>query len=556
MKPFTIPADQLPDCLRRDHLTSPYFPGATRGMLAAVIMLCAIFVLTSFNRLNHTDLWGHLDFGRWIVQHQALPAHDPFAAQPSQTQVLHAAWLSQVIGYGVQRTFGNEGLVFGHALLVTLTAGVLMLAVVQRGASVQIAAVAGAAMFLLDLPIVGTIRPQLFGQLGAALVLLACSELSTRPTRHTAQGRAAVCPPLVWLPIVGMLWANLHGSILMGVAILGCHAAGTAHQVLRDHAYVIGKSISDARLVRAVLAVLLLVAGACLNPHGPLIFPRILFFGEHAALSYISEWRPLAPNSLTGGLLIVSLIATACLWKLGARRFELHEFLLLGLFALATLSAIRMMAWWAVVWPWVAAPHLAAAWEKFRSARSSAESPDEPAATRTLIAMGCVFAAAIIAPPSYSLVTGQARGEVPVMVSQTPVHLADQANRLHLAGNFASPMDWADYLVWTSQGRLKPLIYGHVHLSLPETFEDYRKVFRGDEVWLHILRNHQVRYLLVSKERNPTLANKIVAESRSGLGHLRIIYQDRRGMIVDVMPQASLPQTAAAAAPPPADWGG
>jgi hypothetical protein len=47
-----------------------------------------------------------------------------------------------------------------------------------------------------------------------------------------------------------------------------------------------------------------------------------------------------------------------------------------------------------------------------------------------------------------------------------------------------------------------------------------------------------------------------VAESRSGLGHLRIIYQDRRGMIVDVMPQASLPQTAAAAAPPPADWGG
>jgi hypothetical protein len=60
----------------------------------------------------------------------------------------------------------------------------------------------------------------------------------------------------------------------------------------------------------------------------------------------------------------------------------------------------------------------------------------------------------------------------------------------------------------------------------------------------------------VSKERNPTLANKIVAESRSGLGHLRIIYQDRRGMIVDVMPQASLPHTAAAAAPPPADWGG
>ena len=524
--PFTVPADQLPDCLRRDYLTSPYFPRTSRGMLTAVITLCAIFVLTSFNRLNHTDLWGHLDFGRWIVQHAAFPVHDPFAANPAQAPVLHAAWLSQVIGYGAQQALGNEGLVLGHALLVTLAAGILMLAVVRRGAAVRFAAVAGAAMFLLDLPIVGTIRPQLFGQLGAALVLLACADLPTK--RH----------PLAWLPLVGMLWANLHGSILMGLAILGCYVLGVAQQALRDNAYALRKSIFDPRLSRALLALFLLLAGACVNPHGPLLLPRILFFGEHAALSYISEWQPLTPKSLTGVLLIVSLIATACLWKIGARRFELYEVLLLALFALATLSAIRMLAWWAVVWPWVMTPHLAAAWEKLRNERSIAEPADEPAAIHTLIAIGCVFAAAIIAPPSYSLMTGRERGEVPVTVRETPVHLADQARRLNLAGNFAAPMDWADYLVWTSQGQLKPLIYSHIHLSRPETFEDYRKIFRGDEVWLHTLRNHQVQYLLVSKERNGKLASLVAAESRSGLSHVRIIYQDRRGMIVDVNPQA------------------
>ena len=532
--PFTVPADRLPDCLRRDYLTSPYFPGTSQGMLAAVVTLCVIFVLTSFNRLNHTDLWGHLDFGRWIVEHGSLPAHDPFATQLSQIPILHAAWLSQVIGYGVQQTFGNEGLVFGHALLVTLAAGVLMLSVMRRGVPVRFAAVAGAAMFLLDLPIAGTIRPQLFGQLGAALVLLACTELPTR--RH----------PLVWLPIVGMLWANLHGSILMGLAILGCYTLGVTYQVLRDNGYAISQSVFDPRLVRSVMALLLLLAGACVNPHGPLLLPRILFFGEHAALSYISEWKPLAPNSLTGGLLIASLIATACLWKLGARRWDVHEFLMLALFALATLSAIRMMAWWAVVWPWVAVPHLAAAWEKLRSERGIAEPADERMAINTLIALGCVFAGAIIAPPSFSLVTGRARGEVPVMVRETPVHLADQARRLDLEGNFASPMDWADYLVWTSEGRLKPLIYGHVHLLPPETFEDYRKVFRGDEVWLHILRNHQVRYLLVSRERNKALASRVVAESRSELGHVRIIYQDRQGMIVDVAPRLVITPTSGA----------
>ncbi len=129
--------------------------------------------------------------------------------------------------------FGNEGLVFGHALLVTLTAGVLMLAVVRRGAPPGWAWVAGAAMFVLDLPIVGTIRPQLFGQLGAALFLLAAAELPTR--RH----------PLVWLPMVAALWANLHGSILMGLAILGACAIGVTWNVLARVAKAPAKVASD-----------------------------------------------------------------------------------------------------------------------------------------------------------------------------------------------------------------------------------------------------------------------------------------------------------------------
>src|SRR5207249_3306225 len=198
----------LPACITRDNLTSPYWPNLSFAGLMAVAALGMIFMLTSFNRLNHTDLWGHINFGHWMAVHHALPATDPFAAQPAETPVLHAAWLAQWIGYEVQRLFGNEGLALGHTLLVTLTAGVLMLAVRRRGAPAIWAWSAGIAMFVLDLPIVGTIRPQLFGQLGAALFLLACAELPGR--KH----------PLLWLPLVAALWTNLHGSILMGIAIL------------------------------------------------------------------------------------------------------------------------------------------------------------------------------------------------------------------------------------------------------------------------------------------------------------------------------------------------
>jgi hypothetical protein len=520
---FTVPADQLPDCLRRDNLTSPYLPSLTRAGLAAVIALCAIFALTSFNRLNHTDLWGHLDFGRWIAQHQTLPTHDPFAAAPTNTPILNAAWLSQVIGYEVQTTFGNEGLVLGHAMLVMLTAGVLMLAAVRRGIDPRFAVAAGGAFFLLDLPLVGTVRPQLFGQLGAAFVVLACSELPAR--RH----------PLLWLPLVGMLWANLHGSILIGLAILGCYALSVAVQVLREKAWSIAESWNDQRIVTSAAAVLLLLAGACVNPHGPLLLPRILLFGEHAALAYISEWKAMNPASLTGALLIGSLLIAACLWKYGGRTWELHEYLLLAMFALATLSAIRMLAWFAIVWPWIVLPHAAAAWKKFLDSRGASEPADEPASMRTLIAMGCVFATTIIAPPTYALVTGNARGGVPVSSQDTPVHLADQIERLGLSGNVAAPMDWSDYLIYTSQERLKPLIYGHIHLSRVETFEDYRRIFRGERDWLETLNKHDMRYLLVSRQRFKELARLVSAESRAKTGRLRIVYQDQKAIVAELM---------------------
>src|SRR5262245_6376757 len=270
---MNAPQPELPACLTRDNLTSPCFPNLSFAGLIAIVALGVIFMLTAFNRLNHTDLWGHLNFGRWMIEHQALPATDPFAAAPAATPVLQAAWLSQLIGYEVQTHFGNEGLALGHALLVTLTAGIVMLAAVRRGAPAIWAWAAGLAMFLLDLPIVGTIRPQLFGQLGAALFLLACAEMPRR------------WHPLVWLPVVTALWVNLHGSILMGIAIVGIYAAGISWAAWQETAGDTGKLLRDQRLYVVWGAGVLVLAAACANPHGPLLLMRILFFNEHAALS-------------------------------------------------------------------------------------------------------------------------------------------------------------------------------------------------------------------------------------------------------------------------------
>ena len=517
-----IPADKLPECLQRDFLASRYFPGLSRGMLAVVVVLCALFTLTSFHRLPLTDLWGHLSSGRWIVDHLRLPAVDPFAARPSETAVLNDAWLSEVLAYAVQRSFGSEGLALGHALLVTLTAGIVMLNVARRGVDLRLAALAGAAFFVLDLPFVGTIQPESCGQLGAALVLLACSELPHR--RH----------PLLWLPLVGMLWANLHGSMGIGLVIVGCQLIGVTWRVLRAERKGLIATLRDSRTTVFACAAGLLLAGACLNPQGPLLFLRNLLFGNHRAFSAFVEWTPIATGSLAGVLLIGSLVAAFSLRKLGGLRFDLGELLLLAIFGMTTLLSPGMLSAWAVVWPWVLLPHAAAAWKKFLSHRDDSQFSDQPAPMRTLIAVGCIFATVIVAPPSYALLTGECRRDAELHAPVTPVHLADQARRLNLAGTTAAPLEWADYLIYQSEGKLRPLIHGQVQFLRPEMRDDYRRIFEGDERWLEVLRSHSVRYLFLSKERHQALAAKVAAAFR--VGSLRIVYQDQREMILELMP--------------------
>lgn len=512
----------LPECLKRDRLNAGYFAQFTTAQLSLVISLCAIFLVTSLNKLNHTDLWGHLDFGRWMVQHQALPAIDPFAATPSNIPFIPSAWLAQVMGYFTIETFGVDGLVVAHAALATLACGLMMAAIYARGVPLCWAVAGGVAYYVLSLPIVGTIRPQLFGMVGVALTLLAVAQL---PKSRW---------PLVWLPLAYLLWANLHGSFVMGLVILAVCAAGQAWTVFsaqRD----LSKTLRDLSCARMAAAVGLAIAGASVNPLGPQMLIAVLGFGKHAALADISEWRSLTMQTMTFGLFAVSLVAALAAFKLAPRRWELSDILLLAVFALATVSAMRMLAWWAAVWPWAVLPYAVSAWQRKFPAT---DEPATPHAMRTLLAVGFVFMTLLLAPATNELIHGRSRQVGQAASAGTPIYVADEIARRNLQGAFYSPMDWADYLVWQQPEGFRPLVYTHVHLLSPDAWRDAQQLGAGASDWLKLADAHGLRYLVISKERQKRLGGLVYRYSGHKNSRASILYQDDRCLLVELRPAA------------------
>ena len=115
---------------------------------------------------------------------------------------------------------------------------------------------------------------------------------------------------------------------------------------------------------------LLATAASCANPLGPKLLVAVAGFGQNAGLAGITEWQPMVlGTALSGALFFGSLLVTAVLLRRSPRRISVMEILLILVFGLASLWAIRMLVWWALAWPWVVAPHAAATWRLHRHGR-------------------------------------------------------------------------------------------------------------------------------------------------------------------------------------------
>jgi hypothetical protein len=240
-----------------------------------VWVACGIVLLVLFDlagTLNDPDTYWHIATGQSMLASFAIPVQDPYSHTMLGEPWMVHEWLSEIIFALVYRVGGWPLVAIVPPLMLAAT-----IVIIARSVSRHLSYPHTAILCLLA---VAMALPHLLARphvLAWPLLAWWIAEL----VRAVDEERT---PPWSLLPLM-ILWANLHGSFVLGLGLLGLLAGEVTLGLWRRERRVV---IPWGWVGFSVLAVL----ASCLTPHG---FEKILFvfdlMDQGVLLKLINEWQ-------------------------------------------------------------------------------------------------------------------------------------------------------------------------------------------------------------------------------------------------------------------------
>jgi Tfp pilus assembly protein PilF len=252
----------------------------TRRQVGLVLVGLALVYafLSGFHTVFDLDMGWHLATGRYVVQHHAIPRTDVLSYTSPGAEWIYPPFAG-VLFYGIYNALGYAGLTWFCALALTVLVACLLEGSFRRREYIAVAVLAIFAMPTLAVRMVP--RPDLFTQLFFAIFLTQLwrfhrSGASVADGDPEHDGRAAVlrrARQRLWiLPLVMLLWVNLHPGFLAGLGVLIAYLLVEGLELV----FPLRRKTALLRLRQAWPALASTVAVTLLNPFGYKIFKSSL----------------------------------------------------------------------------------------------------------------------------------------------------------------------------------------------------------------------------------------------------------------------------------------
>jgi hypothetical protein len=251
------------------------------------------------------DTGWHIRTGDWILAHGMVPTKDLFSYTKPGQPWFAWEWLWDVLFSSIHSVFGLAGVGFATVLLLGVIA-VLLYKLVLRACGNDVLSFVLAAVALCGSSIHWLARPHLFSW----LFLLAYLHLLPELQSGSKVAFAA-------LPVLMVLWVNIHGAFLIGIFILLVASGGEVLEALLLRGESFAMVYQRSRRLLACTA--LCIAATFVNPYTWRLHRHVFeFLTDKKLIDQIQEYQSISFHSPPAIFFEIMLLlaAAAALWSL------------------------------------------------------------------------------------------------------------------------------------------------------------------------------------------------------------------------------------------------
>jgi hypothetical protein len=469
---------------------------STQSLLVAIVFI-AIFTM-AVRVPADTDTWWHLRSGQYIIENFRVPTVDPFSHTKAGQLWIDHGWLAQIFWYGLY--VGG-----GWAAMALVLAGLVTLAFWVVWRQIEANVFVGAFSMVLGAIVSSVIwaaRPQMISFVLAAGV----AYLLHRFKRHN--GRL-----LPWLPLITLLWVNVHGGFAIGFMLMLAYLVGEAVNNITGHQE--DPVLAWLRLRHLLVAIGLSLAVVVINPYTwrMWLYP-FQTVGISALRDFIQEWQ--SPNfhlAYVQPFALMLLLVLAALARTG-RRADWTDLALVAMWTAWALFAARNIAIFGLVVTPILARYADLAWtrqwETWGYQRIPFSTQIDPASheprfpsqrANTIFIVNWVLLALIVAAALVKIaIPLTPKANLTAEQESLPYHAVEFLKREGLPGPIFNSYNWGGYLIFKLWPDYPVYIDGRTDLYDDAFIRRYLNVVTAGDNWQQTLDEDGINLVLIESE--------------------------------------------------------
>ncbi|MGA1874207.1 MAG: tetratricopeptide repeat protein [bacterium] len=495
-----------------------------------LLLLCLVALVFALNisQMSNNDIWMHMKNGELILKGRHFLYTDTYSFRTIGKEWVNHEWLAGVIFFLVNKIYPVSALIFFKGFLVLILA--LFLVATCRLTYNRWTILYTITVFaLFNAGVRFLVRPHMFTYFFTPIYLYILFAYKYRKKDY-----------LFWLPILTLLWVNIHGGFVIGIGIMSLFTFGETFRTLinRYFSYWQNDILSLPRLKK--LWAIWLISGIVLsfNPHGLSIYTYPFeLTSQKVFMSQIYEWQPPFKSSTfmrsyAFTYFLIWLVLLGLSFLLDWKHFDLTNALVCALFVAMAFKMHRNIADFALATAPVMSLNFDLFFDRFSNHHGRAEIDLLLKLAILVITVGLT---AMSFKYGYIYREGSRKPFGLGVASNMPIEAVQYIKENNIKGNCFNPYTYGTYIIYHLYPETRVVMDSRDLPHGEELYLEHQYAMNRVDVFKAMFQKYHIDYILLNY-RNQDLAKHFEYLEESG-DWVLVYFDDRNVVYIRNLPE-------------------